>query len=86
MTKNPPTDTTTGGKRPQPRDDTGHDVQKHPRRMGNLAEGVSCTPMSSPNQGTLATLPDIGIDHDEDVVRGVPPRGTGGSLLIEQRR
>ena len=54
--------------------------------MGNLAEGVSCTPMSSPNQGTLATLPDIGIDHDEDVVRGVPPRGTGGSLLIEQRR
>uniref|UniRef100_M4C5J8 Uncharacterized protein n=1 Tax=Hyaloperonospora arabidopsidis (strain Emoy2) TaxID=559515 RepID=M4C5J8_HYAAE len=80
VTNNPPTYTTTGGKRPRPRDDTSHDFQKHPRRMGNLAEGESHTPMSSPTQGTLATLPDIGIGHDDDVVPGVPPHGTGGSL------
>ena len=30
VTNNPPTDTTRGGKRSQSRDDTGHDVQKHP--------------------------------------------------------
>ena len=68
VTNNPPTDTTSGGKRPQSRDDTGHDVQKHPRRMGNLAEGESHTPMSSPTPGTHATSPDISIGHDDDVV------------------
>ena len=29
---------------------------------------------------TQATLPDIGIGHDDDVVSGVSPHGTGGSL------
>uniref|UniRef100_M4BBE9 Uncharacterized protein n=1 Tax=Hyaloperonospora arabidopsidis (strain Emoy2) TaxID=559515 RepID=M4BBE9_HYAAE len=39
VTNNPPIDTTSGGKRPRSQDDPGHDVQKHPRRMGSLAEG-----------------------------------------------
>uniref|UniRef100_M4BQ56 Uncharacterized protein n=1 Tax=Hyaloperonospora arabidopsidis (strain Emoy2) TaxID=559515 RepID=M4BQ56_HYAAE len=80
VTNNPSVDTTSGGKRPRSRDDTGHDVQKHPRRMGSLAEGESHTPMSSPTLGTHATLPNIGIGHDDDVVSGVSPHGTGGSL------
>uniref|UniRef100_M4B3T3 Uncharacterized protein n=1 Tax=Hyaloperonospora arabidopsidis (strain Emoy2) TaxID=559515 RepID=M4B3T3_HYAAE len=71
---------TSGGKRPRSRDDTGHDVQKHSRRRGNLAEGESHTPMSSPTPGTHATSLDIGIGHDNDVVSGVSPHGTGGSL------
>ena len=80
VTKTPPIDTTSGGKRPRSRDDTGHNVQKHPRRRGNLAEGESHTPMSSPNLVTHATSPNIGIGHDDDVVSGVSPHGTGGSL------
>uniref|UniRef100_A0AAV1VE03 Uncharacterized protein n=1 Tax=Peronospora matthiolae TaxID=2874970 RepID=A0AAV1VE03_9STRA len=36
--------------------------------------------MSSPTPGTLATLPDFGIGHDDDFVPGVSPHGTGGSL------
>ena len=36
--------------------------------MGSLAEGVSHTPMSPPTQGTLATLPDTDIGHDDGVV------------------
>ena len=48
--------------------------------MGSLAEGESHTPMSSPTLGTHATLPNIGIGHDDDVVSGVSPHGTGGSL------
>uniref|UniRef100_M4BF53 Uncharacterized protein n=1 Tax=Hyaloperonospora arabidopsidis (strain Emoy2) TaxID=559515 RepID=M4BF53_HYAAE len=80
VTNNTPIDTPSGGKRPRSRDDPGHGVQKYPRRMGNLAEGVSRTPMSSPTPGTHATSPDIGIGHDDDVVSGVSPHGTGGSL------
>ena len=68
VTDNTPVDTTNGGKRPQSRDDTGHDVQKHPRRMSSLAEGEPHTPMSSPTPGTHGTLPDTGIGHDDDVV------------------
>ena len=36
--------------------------------------------MSSPTLGTHATSPDIGIGHDDDVVSGVSPHETGGSL------
>ena len=36
--------------------------------------------MSSPSPGTHATSPNIGIGHDDDVVSGVSPHGTGGSL------
>uniref|UniRef100_M4B714 Uncharacterized protein n=1 Tax=Hyaloperonospora arabidopsidis (strain Emoy2) TaxID=559515 RepID=M4B714_HYAAE len=79
VTTNPPTHTTSGGKRPWSRDDPGHDVQKHPRRMGNLAEGVSRTTMSFPTQGTLATLPDTGIGHDDDVVSVVSQHETDDS-------
>uniref|UniRef100_M4BEL4 Uncharacterized protein n=1 Tax=Hyaloperonospora arabidopsidis (strain Emoy2) TaxID=559515 RepID=M4BEL4_HYAAE len=86
VTKTPPIDTTSGGKRPRSRDDTGHDVQKHPRRMGSLAERESHILMSSPTLGTLATLLDTGIDHGDDVVSEVSPCGTGGSLSLEQRR
>ena len=68
VTNNPPVDTTSGGKRPLSRDDTGHDVQKNPRRMGSLVEGESHTPMNSTTPGTHATSPNIGIVHDDDVV------------------
>uniref|UniRef100_M4BM89 Uncharacterized protein n=1 Tax=Hyaloperonospora arabidopsidis (strain Emoy2) TaxID=559515 RepID=M4BM89_HYAAE len=80
VTNNPPIDTTSGGKRPRSQDDPDHDAQKHPRRMGSLTEGESHIPMSSSTLGTLATLPGIGIGHGDDVVSGVSPRGTGGSL------
>ena len=86
VTNNPPTDTTSGGKRPRSRDDPGHDVQNHPRHRGNLDEGVSRTPMSFPTQGTLATLPDTGIGHGDDIVSGVSRHGLAVPLLIEQRR
>uniref|UniRef100_M4BDB3 Uncharacterized protein n=1 Tax=Hyaloperonospora arabidopsidis (strain Emoy2) TaxID=559515 RepID=M4BDB3_HYAAE len=45
-----------------------------------LPKGNLILPMSSPTLGTLDTLPYIGIDHDDDVVSGVSPHGTGGSL------
>uniref|UniRef100_A0AAV1TDN1 Uncharacterized protein n=1 Tax=Peronospora matthiolae TaxID=2874970 RepID=A0AAV1TDN1_9STRA len=68
VANNPPTRTTSGGERPRPRDDHGHDAQKNPKHMGSLAEGVHQIPMSSQTQGTHATLPDTGIDPDDDVV------------------
>ena len=76
----PPASTTIGGKRYRSTDDPCHDVQKHQRRMGNPAEGVPQIPTSSQTPGTLATLPDTGIDPDDDVVLGVVPHGIGGSL------
>ena len=36
--------------------------------MGNLAEGVTRTPMSFPAPVTLSTLPDTGIGHGDGVV------------------
>uniref|UniRef100_A0AAV1TPB3 Uncharacterized protein n=1 Tax=Peronospora matthiolae TaxID=2874970 RepID=A0AAV1TPB3_9STRA len=39
VTNNPPTRTTSGGERPRPRADHGHDAQKPPKHMGSLAEG-----------------------------------------------
>uniref|UniRef100_A0AAV1USY5 Uncharacterized protein n=1 Tax=Peronospora matthiolae TaxID=2874970 RepID=A0AAV1USY5_9STRA len=68
VTNNPPTRTTSGGERPRSRDDHGRDAQKHPKHKSSLAEGVSQTPMSFQTQGTLATLPDISIGLDDDVV------------------
>ena len=56
-----------------------HDVQKHPPRMGNPAEEVSHTPISSSTPDTRATLSDTSIGHDNDVFSGVSPRGTAGS-------
>ena len=72
--------TTTGEKRSRSQGDPGHDVQKHPRRKGSPAEGVSHTPTSSPTPGTLATSPDTGIDPDDDFVSGVATHQTGGAL------
>uniref|UniRef100_A0AAV1VAL6 Uncharacterized protein n=1 Tax=Peronospora matthiolae TaxID=2874970 RepID=A0AAV1VAL6_9STRA len=68
VTNNPPTHSTSGGKRPRSRYDHDHDTQKHPKHKGSLAEGVSQTSMSFQTQGTLATLPDTGIGPDDDVV------------------
>ena len=45
----------------------------------NLAEGLSRTPMSFPTQGILATLPDTGIGHDDDVVSVVSRHETEDS-------
>ena len=47
--------------------------------MSNLAEGVSRTPMSYQTRGTLSTLPDTGIGHDDDVVSAVSRHETDGS-------
>ena len=47
--------------------------------MGSLAEGESRTPTSFPTQGTLATLPDTGIGHDDDVVSVVARHETDDS-------
>uniref|UniRef100_A0AAV1UW44 Uncharacterized protein n=1 Tax=Peronospora matthiolae TaxID=2874970 RepID=A0AAV1UW44_9STRA len=44
VTNNPPTQTTSGGKRPRSRDVHYHDAQKHPKHKGSLAEGVSQLP------------------------------------------
>ena len=57
------------------------DAQKHPRHMGNLAEGVYHTPINFQTQCTLATSPDTGIYHDDDVVALTSPDGTGCSLV-----
>ena len=77
---NPLPPTTIGEKRSRLQGDPGHDVQKHPRRKGSPDEGVYHTPTSSPTPGTLATSPDTGIDHDNDVASGFSTHGTGGSL------
>uniref|UniRef100_M4BUF1 Uncharacterized protein n=1 Tax=Hyaloperonospora arabidopsidis (strain Emoy2) TaxID=559515 RepID=M4BUF1_HYAAE len=77
---NPPAAPITNDKREGAQVDPDRGAQNHPRRRGNLAEGVSRTPMSSPTPGTHATSPDIGIGHDDDVVSGVSPHGAGGSL------
>uniref|UniRef100_A0AAV1T5X4 Uncharacterized protein n=2 Tax=Peronospora matthiolae TaxID=2874970 RepID=A0AAV1T5X4_9STRA len=75
VTNNPPTRTTSGGERPRPRDDHGHDAQKHPKHMGSLDEGVPQIPMRFQTQGTHATLPDNGIGPDDDVVSVVSRHG-----------
>uniref|UniRef100_A0AAV1VJH8 Uncharacterized protein n=1 Tax=Peronospora matthiolae TaxID=2874970 RepID=A0AAV1VJH8_9STRA len=46
VANNLPIRTTSGGERPRPRDDHGHDAQKPPKYMGSLAEGVPKIPMS----------------------------------------
>ena len=48
--------------------DPNRGSSKHPRHLGNLAERVSNTSMSSQTQGTPATSPDTGIGHGDDVV------------------
>ena len=67
-------------KRSRSMNDPFHDVQKHPRRIGNPAEGLSHTPSSSPTPSTLATSPDTDIGHNNDVVFLVSPHRTGSSL------
>uniref|UniRef100_A0AAV1VM06 Uncharacterized protein n=1 Tax=Peronospora matthiolae TaxID=2874970 RepID=A0AAV1VM06_9STRA len=68
VTKNPPTQTASGGKKRWSRDDHDHDARKHPKHKGSLAEAVSQTTMSFQTQGTLSTLPDTGIGPEDDVV------------------
>ena len=77
---NPPAAPITNDKREGAQVDPDRGAQNHPRRRGNLAEGVSRTPMSFPTQGTHATSPSIGIGHDDHVVSEVSPHGTGGYL------
>ena len=75
----PPADPITGEKRERSQIDPDRGAQKHPRLMGNLAEGVSRTPISSQTQGTVVTSPDTGISHDNDVVDVVGGRCVGCS-------
>ena len=72
--------TTIDEKRSRSQGDHGDDFQRHPRRMGNSAEGVSHTSMRPPTSGTRAASPDTSISHDDDVVSGVSPHGTCDSL------
>ena len=55
-------------------------LKNTPRHMGNPAEGVSYTSMSSKTQGTLTTSFNNGIDHDDDVVAVSSQYGTRGFL------
>ena len=75
VTNNPPIDTTSGEKRPRSQDDPGHDAQKHPRRMGSLAEGESQIPMSSP---TLVPSPLYQV-----LVLAMATKSFQGSLHVE---
>ena len=72
--------TTIGEKRSRSQGDPGHDVQKHPRRKGSPAEGVTHIPTSFPTPGTLSTSPDNGIGHDNDAASVFSLHGTCGSL------
>ena len=54
--------------------------KKHPRRRGSPAEGVSHTPKSSPTPGILATSPNTGIDHGDDVVSEISSHRIDGFL------
>uniref|UniRef100_M4C4W7 Uncharacterized protein n=1 Tax=Hyaloperonospora arabidopsidis (strain Emoy2) TaxID=559515 RepID=M4C4W7_HYAAE len=79
----PPGAPITGEKGEESQVDPDRGAQKHSRHMGNPTEGVSCTPMSSQTQGTLATSQDTDIDHDDDVVEVPSLHGTGGSLDLQ---
>uniref|UniRef100_A0AAV1UC53 Uncharacterized protein n=2 Tax=Peronospora matthiolae TaxID=2874970 RepID=A0AAV1UC53_9STRA len=80
---NSPALTTTSEKRGARQDELGPGAQKRQLRMGGLAEGESHTPMSFQTQGTHATSPDIGSDHDEDVVKVPATHGTLSSLAYQ---
>uniref|UniRef100_A0AAV1UUI6 Uncharacterized protein n=1 Tax=Peronospora matthiolae TaxID=2874970 RepID=A0AAV1UUI6_9STRA len=67
VTNNPPTRTTSGGERPRPRDDHGHDAQKPPKHMGSLAEGVPQIPMIS-----RYGIDDTHAHRAKSVAAGVP--------------
>ena len=76
----PPAAPITGEKSEGSQVDPDRGAQKHTPHMGSISGRVSRTPMSSQTQGTLATSPDTGIGHDDDVVAVLSPHGTGGSL------
>uniref|UniRef100_M4BY86 Uncharacterized protein n=1 Tax=Hyaloperonospora arabidopsidis (strain Emoy2) TaxID=559515 RepID=M4BY86_HYAAE len=80
----PPAAPITGEKREGSQVDPDRGTQKHSRHMGNLAEGVSRTPMGSQTQGIPATSPDTGIGHEDDVVEVPSPNGTGGSFAVQE--
>ena len=66
LTNYPLASTIIGEKSLWSQEDPCRDVQKHSRRMGNRAVGVSQTPMSFPSPDTLAASPDISIDLGDD--------------------
>ena len=70
----------TGEKREGSQVDPDRGAQKHPRHMGNLAEWVSRTPMSSQTQGIPATSPDTGIGLCDEAASESFPRGAASSL------
>uniref|UniRef100_A0AAV1UXX5 Uncharacterized protein n=1 Tax=Peronospora matthiolae TaxID=2874970 RepID=A0AAV1UXX5_9STRA len=72
VTNNPPTRTTSGGERPRPRDDHGHDAQKPPKHMGSLAEGVPQIPMSFQTQVSRHGIDDTHAHRAKSVAAGVP--------------
>ena len=73
------TSTPSSGKRSGSRLDPVSVARKRPRRTGNPALVEPRTPTSSRNQGNPSTLPDTGIDPDDDVAEELVPRGTVGS-------
>ena len=54
-------------------------ARKRPRHTGNPALVEPRTPTRSRNQGNPSTLPDTGIDPDDDVAEESVPHGTVGS-------
>uniref|UniRef100_A0AAV1V676 Uncharacterized protein n=1 Tax=Peronospora matthiolae TaxID=2874970 RepID=A0AAV1V676_9STRA len=76
--------TTTSEKRGTRQNELGRGAQKRQRRSEILAGDESHTPMSQ-TQGTHATSPDIGSDHDDDVVEVPAPHKPTGNALGEAR-
>ena len=60
-------------------DDPCHEL-KTSTAYGQYYRSNSYTPKSSPTPDTLATSPDTGVVHYDDVIPGLSPYGSGGSL------
>ena len=75
---------TTGGKHQGSQADLEHDVRKRQQRMGNLAEGVTRTPITFTTPSTHAILPDTGFAPGDDFSGEVSPLEV--PILIKQRR
>uniref|UniRef100_A0AAV1V2H5 Uncharacterized protein n=1 Tax=Peronospora matthiolae TaxID=2874970 RepID=A0AAV1V2H5_9STRA len=75
--------TTTSEKRDTRQHELGRGAQKRQRRSDILDGDESHTPMSFQTQGTHATSPDIGSDHDDEVVEVPAPHKPGSSLAYQ---
>uniref|UniRef100_A0AAV1UGQ1 Uncharacterized protein n=1 Tax=Peronospora matthiolae TaxID=2874970 RepID=A0AAV1UGQ1_9STRA len=72
VNNNPPTRTTSGGERPRPRDDHGHDAQKPPKHMGSLAEGILVLALTTTRVVSRHGIDDTHAHRAKSVAAGVP--------------